>query len=86
MEILAIFLCVVGDVVGMCGSGERWDVRELRVRKRYLRLDGGYELGAGGGGCGLGCGGRQNSVGKPVFCLLWGLRVLDLGAGVDKIR
>ena len=48
------------------------------VRKRYLGLDGGYELGAGGGGCGFGCGGRQNSLEKPVFCLLWWARALDL--------
>ena len=35
---------------------------------------------------GFGCGSRQNSVEKPVFCLLWWLRSADLGAGVDKIR
>ena len=58
----------------VCGKG---------VRKRYLGLDGGYELGAGGGGCGFGCGGRQNSLEKPVFCLLWGLRSADFDAAVE---
>ena len=36
--------------------------------------------------CGFGCGSRQNSVEKPVFCLLSGPREADLDAGVDKIR
>ena len=27
---------------------------------------------------GFRCGGRQNSVEKPVFCLLWWLRLADL--------
>ena len=35
---------------------------------------------------GFGCMSRQNSVEKPVFCLLWRLGLADLGAGVDKIR
>ncbi len=30
--------------------------------------------------------GRQNTAGKPVFCLLCGSQALDFGAGVDKIR
>ena len=33
---------------------------------------------------GFGCGSRQNSVEKPVFCLLWSPRSAELGAGVDK--
>ena len=33
---------------------------------------------------GFGCGSRQNSLEKSVFCLLCGPRALDLGAGVDK--
>ena len=41
-------------------------------------------FGGARGGCGVG--GRQNSVEKPIFCLLWRLRSADLGAGVDKIR
>ena len=49
VEILAIFLCVGGG----CGRGV-CEVRVRGVRKRYLGLDGGYELGAGGGGCGFG--------------------------------
>ena len=40
----------------------------------------------GGARGGFGCGSRQNSVEKPVFCLLWRLGLADLGAGVDKIR
>lgn len=38
---------------GMCESGV-WEWCVGVVRKRYLGLDGGYELGAGGGGCGFG--------------------------------
>ena len=33
---------------------------------------------------GFGCGSRQNSLEKSVFCLLCGPRALDLVAGVDK--
>ena len=32
----------------------------------------------------FGCGGRQNSLEKSVFCLLWCPQALDLGAAIDK--
>lgn len=74
---------VLSDAVGGFGRGVRrnWSQRQTKFGRKSHFLSA-LEPARGG----FGCGSRQNSVGKSVFCLLCGPQVLDLDAGVDKIR